>query len=51
MQKAYDEAKDVIDNEGIYNLGLETDFQNLFDASKIDASKEPIFVLDFIGAI
>lgn len=47
--KAYAEAKDVIDKEGIYNLGLESDFQNLFDASKQDASLEPIFVLDFIG--
>jgi hypothetical protein len=48
--KAYAEAKGVIDNEGIYNLGLEPDFQDLFDASKQDASKEPIFMLDFIGA-
>ena len=47
---AYKEAKGVIDNEGIYNLGLEADFQDLFDSSKIDASNEPIFVLDFIGA-
>lgn len=49
-QKAYDEAKGVIDNEGTYNLGLEPDFQDLFDSSKIDSSSEPIFVLDFIGA-
>lgn len=49
FQLAYDEAKDVISKEGIYNLGLESDFQNLFDASKIDASKEPLFVIDFIG--
>ncbi|MRX64784.1 RagB/SusD family nutrient uptake outer membrane protein [Maribacter luteus] len=48
-QKAYDEAKGVIDNEGTYNLGLETDFQDLFDATIIDGSIEPIFVLDFIG--
>lgn len=48
-QKAYDEAKEVIDNEDIYELGLESDFQDLFDASKVDASLEPIFVLDFIG--
>ena len=47
--KAYAEAKDIIDKEGIYNLGLEPDFQDLFDSSKIDASLEPIFVLDFIG--
>ncbi|WP_299550825.1 RagB/SusD family nutrient uptake outer membrane protein [Seonamhaeicola sp.] len=49
-QKAYDEAKGVIDNEGTYNLGLEPDYQDLFDATKIDGSMEPIFALDFIGA-
>lgn len=47
---AYAEAKGVIDNEGVYNLGLEPDFQDLFNSSKIDSSKEPIFSLDFIGA-
>ncbi|KGK31965.1 RagB/SusD family nutrient uptake outer membrane protein [Cellulophaga baltica 4] len=46
-QKAYDEAKEVIDNKGIYDLELDPDYQSLFDATKIDASKEPIFVLDF----
>ncbi len=49
FQKSYDEAKDLISKESTYNLGLEADFQNLFDASKIDASKEPLFVLDFNG--
>ncbi|PKQ65049.1 RagB/SusD family nutrient uptake outer membrane protein [Labilibaculum filiforme] len=49
FEKAYDEAKDVIDNEGVYDLGLEPDFQDLYDYSKTDASKEPIFVIDFIG--
>ncbi|WP_117880456.1 RagB/SusD family nutrient uptake outer membrane protein [Aureibaculum luteum] len=48
-QNAYTEAKGVIDNEGTYNLGLEPDFQDLFDSSKIEGSKEPIFTLDFIG--
>lgn len=48
-QKAYEEAKGVIDNEGGYGLGLEADFQNLFNADKIDASIEPIFSLDFNG--
>lgn len=47
---AYTEAKGVIDNEGTYNLGLEPDFQDLFDSSKIDGSLEPLFFLDFIGA-
>lgn len=49
-QEAYNEAKGVIDNEGTYELGLEPDYQDLFDASKIDGSKEPLFVLDHIGA-
>lgn len=48
-QAAYDEAKDCIANEGTYNLGLEPDFQDLYDAVKIDNSLEPIFVLDFTG--
>jgi len=46
-QKAYDEAKEVIDNKGTYDLALESDFQALFDATQIDASKEPIFALDY----
>ncbi|GAA3638028.1 RagB/SusD family nutrient uptake outer membrane protein [Flavivirga jejuensis] len=48
-QKAYDEAKDIINKEGTYNLGLEPDFQDLYDSVKIDDSLEPIFVLDFTG--
>lgn len=47
-QKAYDAAKNVIDNEGAYNLGLDPDFQNLYNENE-DASLEPIFVIDFIG--
>ncbi|MFA9391007.1 MAG: RagB/SusD family nutrient uptake outer membrane protein [Prolixibacteraceae bacterium] len=46
-QKAWDEAKEVIDNAAIYDLALDPDFQTLFDATKIDASKEPIFALDY----
>lgn len=46
-QEAYDEAKEVIDNSGTYDLALETDFQALFDANQIDGSKEPIFALDY----
>ncbi|MEM7574920.1 MAG: RagB/SusD family nutrient uptake outer membrane protein [Bacteroidota bacterium] len=49
FQSAYDEAKGVIDNEATYGLGLETDYQDLFDSDKIDSSPEPIFVLDHIG--
>jgi hypothetical protein len=46
-QQAYDEAKEVIDNAGTYDLALEADFQTLFDADQIDGSKEPIFALDY----
>jgi hypothetical protein len=46
-QKAFNEAKEVIDNAGIYDLTLDDDFQTLFNASKIDGSKEPIFALDY----
>jgi len=46
-QKAYDEAKEVIDNKDVYDLELEADFQTLFDANQIDGSKEPIFALDY----
>ncbi|MBC3759601.1 RagB/SusD family nutrient uptake outer membrane protein [Hyunsoonleella sp. SJ7] len=48
-QKAYDEAKGVIDNEATYGLALEPDFQELFNSATIDGSKEPIFALDFNG--
>lgn len=44
---AFDEAKEVIDNAGTYDLALDDDFQTLFNATKIDASKEPIFALDY----
>ena len=47
--KSDNEAKEIIDNEGVYNLGLEPNFQDLFDAVKNDASLEPIFMLDFTG--
>ncbi|MBU2995224.1 RagB/SusD family nutrient uptake outer membrane protein [Cellulophaga baltica] len=46
-QMAYDEAKEVIDNAGTYNYALDSDFQSLFNAEKIDASLEPIFALDY----
>lgn len=46
-QEAFNEAKEVIDNKGVYDLALESNFQNLFDADAIDASKEPIFALDY----
>ena len=46
-QAAFDEAEEIINNAGAYDLALEPDFQNLFDANAIDASKEPIFALDY----
>jgi len=46
---AYDQAKGVIENEGVYNLDLEADYKDLFDATSINGSLEPIFALDFNG--
>lgn len=46
-QNAWNEAKEVIDNAATYQLGLDPDFQALFDADRIDASQEPIFALDY----
>jgi len=46
-QNAFDEAKEVIDNKVAYDLELDPNFQNLFNANVIDASKEPIFSLDY----
>ncbi len=50
-QNAYNEAKAIIDNESGFNLGLETDFQNLFlgDSEIIESLREPLFTLDFIS--
>lgn len=50
FQKAYDEAVDVINKAaGIYELDLDSNFQNLFNANEIDGSPEPIFALDYNG--
>jgi hypothetical protein len=46
-QKAFTEAQDVINKKGTYQLELDDNFQNLFNANVIDASKEPIFALDY----
>ncbi len=46
-QNAYDKATDVINNAGTYNLALDANFQNLFNAEAIDGSLEPIFALDY----
>lgn len=48
-QKAYDEAKWVIDNKGLFNYALEPDFQNLFRAEMQNDLEETIFSLDFLG--
>lgn len=50
-QKAYTEAKYVIDNKDLFGYQLETDFQNIFRADKTSTLKEIIFAIDFLGAI
>ncbi|WP_166963811.1 RagB/SusD family nutrient uptake outer membrane protein [Yeosuana marina] len=49
FQKAYDEAKYVITNEGKFDLALVADFQDLFDATKQQGQKESLFSIDFNG--
>lgn len=46
-QLAYDEATDIINKAGTYNLALEPDYRNIFHALNTDFSLEPIFVIDF----
>lgn len=48
-QQAYDEATNVINNAGTYDLALEPDYRNIFHAVNTDFSKEPIFVIDFVA--
>ncbi|NJB87108.1 tetratricopeptide (TPR) repeat protein [Lewinella marina] len=48
-QQAYDESTEIINNSATYDLALEPDFADLFDAELTDLSKEPIFVIDFVG--
>lgn len=48
-QLAYNEATDIINNAGAYNLALEPDYRNIFHAENTDFSLEPIFVIDFVG--
>ncbi|WP_372650883.1 RagB/SusD family nutrient uptake outer membrane protein [Draconibacterium sp.] len=47
--KAYENAKWVIDHATDLEYELEADYQNLFDGSKQDNLKEPIYVIDFLG--
>ena len=46
-QDAWNAATDVINNAGTYDLALDDNFQNLFNANVIDGSREPIFALDY----
>jgi hypothetical protein len=50
--RAYEEAKYVIDNQGVYGYGLVPEFRNLFDATLIDNpenAREVLFTIDFRG--
>ena len=48
-QKAYTEAKWVIDNKDKFGYALEADFQTLFKAPQVPNMKEHIFDIDFLG--
>lgn len=48
-QLAYDEATDLINKAGTYNLALDPDYRNIFNAELTDFSLEPIFIIDFVG--
>ncbi|WP_353718476.1 RagB/SusD family nutrient uptake outer membrane protein [Dyadobacter sp. 676] len=48
-QKAYTEAKWVIDNRDRFGYALEADFQTLFKAPQAPNMKEHIFDIDFLG--
>ena len=48
-QRAYDEAKWVIDNKASFGYALETDYQDLFRAEMADNLTETIFTVDFLG--
>lgn len=49
-QLAFDEAKEIIDNEGAYGVALESDFQNIFDSTVSPSSPEVIFGVQYIGS-
>ena len=49
-QKAYNEAKFVIDNKGRFGYGLVPDFQDLFRAPQPNNLQEHIFAIDFLGS-
>lgn len=48
-QKAYNEAKFVIDNKDRFGYGLVSDFQDLFRAPQPNNLQEHIFAIDFLG--
>lgn len=48
-QKAYAEAKWVIDNKDKFGYALEADFQTLFKAPQAPNMREHIFDIDFLG--
>ena len=49
FQMAFNEATEIINNAGAYNLALEPDYRNIFHAVNTDASLEPMFIIDFVG--
>ncbi len=49
--EAYNNAKWVIDNAESLGYSLETNYQNLFDATKQDGLEETIFSIDFKGLV
>lgn len=48
-QKAYDNAKWVIDRAEEFDYSLVPDFQDLFDATKQNGISEHIFAVDYLG--
>ncbi len=48
-QLAYNQATEIINNAGTYDVALEPDYRNIFHAVNTDNSKEPIFIIDFNG--
>ena len=51
FQESYDAAKQVIDQKGIYEYDLAGNYQDLFDARVSGSLNEPIFYIDFLGAV
>src|SRR5690606_37427417 len=49
FQRAYEEAKWVIDNKGRFGYELEQDYQDLYRAEIADNLRETIFTVDFLG--